>query len=133
MRREAPESPRKVETKETQPPSSENSKIGRLRRELLLFPRQFWLLVGGTFLFFVGYELCYPFETVYLHNHLGVSMTTVGLIIGLPVLAGLPMQIVGGAIADRFGRRAVLILGICASITLFEGLALAHGSGRWSS
>ena len=73
----------------------------------------------------MGYELCYPFETVYLHNRLGVSMTTVGLVIGLPVLAGLPVQIVGGAIADRFGRRGVLILGICASITLFEGLALA--------
>ena len=52
-------------------------------------------------------------------------MTTVGLIIGLPMLAGLPMQIAGGAIADRFGRRGVLILGICASIVLFEGLALA--------
>ena len=89
------------------------------------FPRQFWLLVGGTFVYFVGYQLCYPFETVYLHNHLGVSMTSVGLIIGLPILACLPVQIAGGAIADRFGRRGVLILGICASIVLFEGLALA--------
>lgn len=98
---------------------------GRLRREARLFPQQFWLLVGGTFLYLVGYDLCYPFETVYLHGRLGVSMTAVGLIIGLPVLAGLPAQIAGGAIADRFGRRGVLILGICASIALFEGLALA--------
>ena len=90
------------------------------------FPRQFWLLIGGTFLYLVGYDLGYPFETVYLHNHLGVSMTTVGLIIGLPALACLPVQVAGGAIADRFGRRPLLILGICASITLFEGLALAH-------
>jgi MFS family permease len=99
--------------------------IGRLRREAQLFPQQFWLLIGGTFLYLVGYELGYPFETVYLHGRLGVSMTSVGLIIGLPVLAGLPAQIAAGAIADRFGRRGVLILAICAGITLFEGLALA--------
>ena len=117
--------PRKVVRKETQPLHSENIMIGRLRREVLLFPRQFWLLVGGTFLYLLGYELGYPFETVYLHARLGVSMTSVGLIIGLPILAGLPVQIAGGAIADRFGRRGLLILGICAGIVLFEGLALA--------
>lgn len=53
-------------------------------------------------------------------------MTTVGLIIGLPLFAGLPMMVLGGAIADRYGRRWVLFLGICASATLYEGLALAH-------
>ena len=67
------------------------STVARLRD----FPRQFWLLIGGTFLYLVGYDLGYPFETVYLHNHLGVSMTSVGLIIGLPILACLPVQIAG--------------------------------------
>ena len=53
-------------------------------------------------------------------------MTVVGLILGLPILVGLPVQIVGGAIADRFGRKVVLVVAICAGIALFEGLALAH-------
>jgi MFS family permease len=35
------------------------------------------------------------------------------------------MLILGGAIADRYGRRPVLFLGICASTVLWEGLALA--------
>ena len=100
--------------------------VGKVRRRALLFPAQFWLLVGGTFLYLAGYEIGYPFETVYLHSHLGVSMTAVGLILGLPILVGLPFQIAGGAIADRFGRKVVLVLAICAGITLFEGLALAH-------
>lgn len=98
---------------------------GHLRRRSLVFPSQFWLLIGGTFLYLSGYDLCYPFETLYLHNRLGVSMTAVGLIIGLPTLAGLPVQIAGGAIADRFGRRVLLIVGGCASIVLFWGLAAA--------
>ena len=97
-----------------------------MRRHALLFPGQFWLLVAGTYLYLVGYEIGYPFETVYLHTHLGISMTSVGLIIGLPILAGLPVQIAGGAIADRLGRRIVLIVAACAAITLFEGLALAR-------
>lgn len=97
-----------------------------MRRHVALFPGQFWLLVGGTFLYLLGYEIGYPFETVYLHNRLGISMTAVGLIIGVPILAGLPIQIAGGAIADRLGRRLVLIVAACAGITLFEGLALAR-------
>lgn len=100
----------------------------RLRRRALLFPSQFWVLIGGTFVYLAGYDLCYPFETLYLHNRLRVSMTAVGLIIGLPLLATLPVQIAGGAIADRFGRRSLLIVGSCASIVLFWGLAAAAGS-----
>ena len=70
----------------------------------------------------VGVEMCYPFQTLYLNQRLGLSMTSVGLIIGVTLLAGLPFQIVGGAIADRFGRRPVLILAICAGMALFIGL-----------
>ena len=97
-----------------------------MRRHALLFPAQFWLLVGGTFVYLVGYEIGYPFETVYLHTRLGISMASVGLIIGLPILAGLPVQVAGGAIADRFGRKVVLIVAVYAGIVLFEGLALAQ-------
>jgi hypothetical protein len=30
-----------------------------VRRHALLFPAQFWLLVGGTYLYLVGYEIGY--------------------------------------------------------------------------
>lgn len=96
-----------------------------LTRGMTAFPRQFWLLVVGTLLYVVGYDISFPFETIYLHSRLGISMTTIGLILGLCLLAGLPMQILGGVIADRVGRRTVLIVGICASVILFEGLGFA--------
>jgi MFS family permease len=70
--------------------------------------------------------MCYPFQTLYLSQRLGLSTTTVGLIIGVTLFAGLPFQIVGGAIADRFGRRPVLIVAICAGMALFIGLGVAH-------
>jgi MFS family permease len=100
--------------------------VTRLRSRSRVLPRQFWLLVAGNFVFLLGIEMCFPFETIYMNGRLGISMTTVGLILGLSMLIGLPMQIVGGAVADRFGRRAVLMLGIGASIILFVTLALAH-------
>lgn len=100
--------------------------VTRLRSRGRALPHEFWLLVVGTFIYLLGIEMCYPYETIYMNGRLGISMTTVGLILGLSLLIGLPVQIVGGAVADRFGRRAVLILGICASITLYEGFALAH-------
>ena len=98
----------------------------RLSGESSSLPRQFWLLVAGTFVYAVGVEMCYPFQTLYLNQRLGLSMTSIGLIIGVTLLAGLPFQIVGGAIADRFGRRPVLILAICAGMALFMGLGVAH-------
>jgi MFS family permease len=70
--------------------------------------------------------MCYPFQALYLNQRLGLSVTSVGVIIGVTLLAGLPFQIVGGAIADRFGRRPVLILAICAGMALFIGLSVAH-------
>ena len=49
-------------------PPLDNVLFGRVRRHALLFPTQFWLLVGGTYLYLVGYEIGYPFETIYLHS-----------------------------------------------------------------
>jgi MFS family permease len=82
--------------------------------------------MAGTFVYAAGVEMCYPFQTLYLNQRLGLSMTSVGLIIGVTLFAGLPFQIVGGAIADRFGRRPMLILAICAGMALFIGLGVAH-------
>lgn len=93
---------------------------------LRILPRQYWLLIAGTFVYATGVEMCYPFQTLYLNQRLGLSMTSIGVIIGATLFAGLPFQIVGGAVADRFGRRPVLILAICASMALYIGLGVAH-------
>ena len=93
---------------------------------LAAFPPQFWLLMGGTLVYAIGVDMCYPFETLYLNGSLHISVTTIGLILGIVGLAGLPLQLLGGSFADRFGRRGVLMVGICGSMTLYIGLGLAH-------
>ena len=98
----------------------------RARGSLREFPPQFWLLMAGILVFVAGVDMCYPFETLYLHGGLHISMTVIGIVLGVAGLVTLPLQLVGGAIADRFGRRAVLALAVCASAVLYIGLAVSH-------
>ena len=98
--------------------------IRRVVTDLKGLPRPFWLLAAGTFVYLIGVEMTYPYETLYLNGRLGVSMTTLGLILGITLLATLPMQVVGGALCDKLGRRPVLVVGILGSMTLYAGLAL---------
>jgi len=98
--------------------------IGRIVADLKGLPRPLWLLAAGTVVYLIGVEMSYPYETLYLHGRLGVSMTTLGLILGITLLATLPLQVIGGALCDKVGRRPVLILGILGSMTLYGGLAL---------
>ncbi len=90
------------------------------------FPPQFWLLTAGILVYVVGVDMCFPFETLFLRNGLHISIGVVGLVLGVTGLAGLPFQILGGAFADRFGRRGVLAVAVCASAVLYVGLALSH-------
>ena len=70
--------------------------------------------------------MSYPYETLYLNGRLGVSMTTLGVILGVTLLATLPMQVVGGALCDKVGRRPVLIVAVVGSMTLYVGLGLTR-------
>jgi MFS family permease len=98
--------------------------IKRVAADLKTLPRQFWVLAGGIFVYLIGVEMTYPYETLYLNGRLGVSMTTLGVILGVTLLATLPLQVAGGALCDKVGRRPVLIVAILGSMTLYIGLGL---------
>ncbi len=104
-----------------------SSKRRRLARQLRLFPRQFWLLSGGTFFYLLAIGLAFPYTAILIKERLGVSMAVVGVIMGGTALAGLPLQPLAGSLSDRFGRRAVLIVCCCCSGVMYGGLAFAHG------
>jgi MFS family permease len=103
--------------------------IRRVTADLRGLPRQFWLLAAGTLVYVIGVEVSYPFQTLYLNGRLGISMTVIGLIIGVTLLATLPMQVVGGALCDKVGRRPVLAVGIIGTMTLYGGFALTRDLG----
>ncbi len=100
--------------------------IKRVLADLKTLPRQFWVLAAGIFVYLIGVEMTYPYETLYLNKELGVSMTTLGVILGVTLLATLPLQVAGGALCDKVGRRPVLIVAILGSMTLYIGLGLTR-------
>lgn len=106
--------------------SSTAALLSTARRDLRTLPRQFWLLNAGIVVYLIGVEMCFPFQTLYLNGYRHISMTTVGLLIGISLLAGLPAQFLGGAFADSVGRRPVLALGVTGSMILYGSLAYMH-------
>ncbi len=105
----------------------QSSRRRRLARQLRLFPRQFWLLVGGTFFYLLVIGLAFPYTAILIKGRLGVSMAVVGAIMGGTALAGLPLQPLAGSLSDRFGRRAVMIVCAACSGIMYGGLAFVHG------
>lgn len=97
----------------------------RLQRELAGFPRPFWVLFFGSLLNSLGGGLVFPFLSLYLRQRLGAPMTTVGFIATLWSLAAFPGQLMGGELADRVGRRRMMVLSLLASGATTLGFGLA--------
>lgn len=86
------------------------------------YNRPFWILILGLFIDRLGGALIFPFFTLYITRKFGVSMTEVGLVFGMFAVSGVVGSTLGGALADRFGRKAMLIIGLLASA--FSSLAM---------
>jgi len=52
-----------------------------LHKVITDFPRQFWIIFGGTLINSTGSGMIFPFITLYLRQRLNVSMTYVGVIL----------------------------------------------------
>lgn len=98
-------------------------RLRHLTRDFKAFPRQYWVLTFGLFVYVGAAALGFPYESIYLHRDLGVSMTVVGLVFGLVPLAVVPLQFLGGHIVDRIGRRPVIIGSVIVGASWFVGFA----------
>lgn len=71
--------------------------------------RRIFVLAVARLIVTLGFAAVLPYLGVTLHQERGVSAHTVGLIWTVAGLAGASMQWVAGEIADRVGRRPVLL------------------------
>jgi MFS family permease len=100
-----------------------SSRLKRSLQELRSFPAQFWVLTVGIFVYVAAAALAFPFEGIYLHKELGVSMSMIGVVFGLVPVAVMPMQFWGGHLTDRLGRRWVIMLSVSMGVVWFAGFA----------
>jgi len=110
-----------------------------LRKTYQEYPRNFWILVGALFIDRVGGALIFPFLALYITSKFNVGMTEVGVIFAIYSGGAFFGNMIGGALADRFGRKTMLIIGLIFSATvsimmgiineweLFYGLAFVTG------
>lgn len=88
------------------------------------YPRNFWVLIGALFIDRVGGSLVFPFLALYITSKFNVGMTEVGQIFAIYFGGAFFGNAIGGAFADKFGRRTMLIIGLVlsAASTILMGL-----------
>ena len=89
-------------------------------------PRPFWVLWAGSLLNRLGY-LVQPFLALYLSSRLGVSTTTVGIVLASFGAGAVVSQPVGGWLADRIGPRRSLDWGRVEGGLTVDMLPFARG------
>jgi MFS family permease len=100
--------------------------VANLRSGLRGFPRQFWLLVVGTFVYTGVAALGFPFEGLYMRQTLHISLLMIGVVFGLVTLTVMPFQVLGGTLTDRFGRKSMMLVAGVSATIWFVGFAAAH-------
>src|SRR4026208_456312 len=100
-----------------------NSLLSRTKKVYDEYPRAFWIYNVIVFIDRLGGFMLYPFFALYLTQKYDIGMSTVGLVFAVFSITGMVGSALGGAIADRMGRKTVII----ASLILSSLSALGMG------
>jgi len=90
-------------------------------------PRTFWVLWTGTLVNRLGGFVA-PFLALYLVQGRGVRLEVAGLVASMYSLGGMVASLAGGVLADRLGRRTVLLVSLLGGPPLMLGLGLARST-----
>src|SRR6185503_5727418 len=90
------------------------------------YPTPFWMLMTGTFIDRLGTNLIMPFLAIYVVQRFDAKITQIGLIYTIFAISSGLGNFLAGALADRFGRRFTLILGLVCAATARMALGIAN-------
>ncbi len=100
-------------------------RIDDLKKLFHDYPRAFWIYNAVVFIDRLGGFMLYPFFALYLTEKFNISMSTVGLVLALFSVSGFIGSALGGALADRVGRKGVIIASLLLSSLSALGMGLA--------
>ena len=88
------------------------------------YPNAFKVLVLATFIDRLGSFILFPFYSLYITKHFGVGMVEVGILFSIFAAGNIFGSTIGGALADKYGRRSMILLGLVVSgiSSIFMGL-----------
>ena len=89
------------------------------------YPRAFWTYNVIVFIDRLGGFMLYPFFALYLTQKYDIGMATVGILFAAFSLSGFVGSALGGALADRMGRKGVIIASLLLSSLSALGMGFA--------
>ncbi|HWQ05140.1 MAG TPA: MFS transporter [Longilinea sp.] len=92
--------------------------IARLRRAKEEYPTQFWLLFWGMLISTIGASMVWPFLMIYVSEKLELPLSTVTSLMTVNAVTGLIFAFIAGPVADRIGRKRIMVISLIA-----DGLA----------
>ena len=76
------------------------------------YPHQYWLMILGIVISTAGGSMVWPFMLIYAGGKLGLPLSAVASLISINAGVGLFASILAGTLADRIGRKAVMVVSL---------------------
>jgi MFS family permease len=93
----------------------------------VFMPRALWLLIIGMAVNVTGSSFLWPLNAIYIHDHLGKSLTVAGFVLMLNSAASVIGNLFGGSLFDKIGGYKSILLGIAITLLSLIGLTIWHG------
>ena len=87
------------------------------------FDRSVYVVAAGQLLNVFGAGLVYPFATIHFHLEVGIALSLVGLGLLVRNVATAVATTVGGYLADRIGRKPVMVTAMAGNAVTLAGYA----------
>jgi MFS family permease len=105
---------------------SGRSPLARLRALRDEFDRAIFVLALGDLVASFGFSLVFPFLTIYLTAELGASAAQAGIVLGLYSIVSIVSTALGGVLADRVGRKPVMVVSITCTAVVIAAMGLVQ-------
>ncbi|MHC0038933.1 MDR family MFS transporter [Pseudoneobacillus sp. C159] len=89
-------------------------------------PRALWLLIIGMAVNVTGSSFLWPLNTIYIHDHLGKSVTVAGIVLMLNSAASVLGNLIGGKLFDKIGGYKSILAGIVITLAALICLTIWH-------
>ncbi len=97
----------------------------QLKRYLNKYPQQFWAIIIGSLIFTLGGSMFYAYQSIYLQERLNIPLRYAALLISLRALSGVLASFFAGTVADRFGRRTLVLVSLGGGVLYYIGMKFA--------
>ena len=100
--------------------------IARIKSTAAEYPRQFWVVSFGLMFSSAGSSMIWPFQLIYISKVLTLPISSAATLISLSSFAGLAASLLGGAIADHFGRKWIMFAAQAANAVAYILMSQAN-------